>query len=277
MISKIKYGLILLLTLVILSYSRAEQNFNDLSVDYKPSLVTNYYPPSASAQSYNTTNIQVKQKQNEINNESTDIELNKESKEQRQENIDEEQQAEKTYHYDSRTDTIRDGKSLISNNDKLKPLCKLSPEKFTRIKDLIEDQAIFLFDRSIPEIDFNFGSRVESFDGGESGNTISPGVSASISFPLYQPDADASRAEKQQAYLTQCLTNLNILENNWYAYQTLSKKRDIQKKIMSQERDISMLDSYFKNENEMTQLISNMNQAIRYLDIMLKVKIESWQ
>jgi len=269
------YIFLLTAATLICSLADAEQNENDLSVDYKPTLETSYFPPSASAQSYSTGNMQLKQQQQEISNEITDSELVAESQQQEQKNIEEEQQGQETYHYDSRSDSVRSGASLISNSDKLKPLCPLSPEKFERIRELIEKQADDLFNKSIPEIDMSLGSRIESFEGGGE-NTISPGVSASVSFPLYQPDLDATRAQKQQAYLSQCLTNLNILENNWYAYQTLSKKRDIQRKIIAKEKDIKLLDAYFKNENDMTALISNINQAIRYLDIMLKVKIESW-
>lgn len=289
--SRKKCLFISLLTLVILIcfQVKSEQNFNDLSVDIKPGLETNYFPTAASAQSNSITQSQIIQKKKDIDSNELDTEENLQTQQEQQKEQTLEQeinkpdqgdtstdQSKEQYYYDTHSDTIRNGDKSLVTRERLKPICQLNEAKITRIRELIGEQALDLFDKSVPQIDFSLGSRVESFDYSGGDSSVSPGVSASLSFPLYQPDIGATRTQKQQAYLTQCLTTLNTMESNWYTYQTLSKKLEIQRKLLNRDRDIKMIDGVFDTENQITQLVANINQCIRYFDILLKIKIESW-
>jgi len=280
--NSVKIWIICLCCLLCSSSLFSSKNYNDLSTDIDPVLVTNYLPTSASAEAYPIQQMKISQlknqvkEQNLIDLENQRIEAEKEKEKELLEEAEEnKKKTNKTYYYNNKLNKVmlKEAENLI--DDKAKVICKLNNSCYKKLRILIEEKSDYLFNRSIPAISFNMGTRLATDQFG-SDQYQYPAVSASISVPLYEPDLDATRAQRLQMYLEKMLGKLNTLETNYNTFLTLQKKLKFLKSLFKKTKDIKLIDSIFDSEIELIKLISSINSIVRYFDITYNIKIETW-
>lgn len=178
-------------------------------------------------------------------------------------------------------ETVKDGNGgsvtrVKKDSFKLCVICFVNQKMIEEITRLIREKETYLFDRIIPPISFNIGTRFESGLFETDNGTISTGryppVSASLSIPLYQPEKDSQTQERKQLFLGKMFDNLRDLEFLQRNIVMLREKRMVTLKVI-ETTGPTKLDAYYQTEQEILKSISEINKIIRFIEACLGVNM----
>jgi len=178
-------------------------------------------------------------------------------------------------------ETVKDGNGgsitkVKKDSFKLRVICFVNQKMIEEITRLIREKEVYLFDRIIPPISFNIGTRFESGLFETDNGTISTGryppVSASLSIPLYQPEKDSQTQERKQLFLGKMFDNLRDLEFLQRNIVMLREKRMVTLKVI-ETTGPTKLDTYYQTEQEILKSISEINKIIRFIEACLGVNM----
>ena len=178
-------------------------------------------------------------------------------------------------------ETVKDGSGgsvtrLKKDCFKLRVICFVNQKMIEEITRLIREKEVYLFDRIIPPISFNIGTRFESglfeTDTGTVSTGRYPPVSASLSIPLYQPEKDSQTQERKQLFLGKMFDNLRDLEFLQRNIVMLREKRMVTLKVI-ETTGPTKLDTYYQTEQEILKSISEINKIIRFIEACLGVNM----
>lgn len=171
--------------------------------------------------------------------------------------------------------TTREIRGRRPKKEKLTPICHVTPDMIKRLDELIREKSDDLFDRWIPPINFNVGTRFNTgvMDRDYLRDTMTgpgqkrdyPSVGVSLSIPLYDPDAAASREQGQARFLDRNLGFLRDLEYRQKRLDSLIENR----KLIRKRLDLEGLDhvkDLYENERLILDNISRINMVIRYFE-----------
>ncbi|GEM_PF-2796573 len=152
---------------------------------------------------------------------------------------------------------------------KLRVICFVNPRMIGEITRIVREKEDYLFNRIIPPISLNVGTRFElgmfEADTGTSSTSKYPPIAASLSIPLYQPDKYSLTQARKQLFLDKmfnCLRDLEYLQRN---IELLREKRMVTLKVI-EETGPAKLDTYYRTEQEILKSISEINRIIRFLE-----------
>ncbi|MFA6270605.1 MAG: hypothetical protein WC657_05375 [Candidatus Paceibacterota bacterium] len=178
-------------------------------------------------------------------------------------------------------ETVKDGNGgsitkVKKDSFKLRVICFVNQKMIEEITRLIREKEVYLFDRIIPPISFNIGTRFESGLFETDNGTISAGryppVSASLSIPLYQPEKDSQTQERKQLFLGKMFDSLRDLEYLQRNIVMLREKRMVTLKVI-ETTGPTKLDTYYQTEQEILKSISEINKIIRFIEASLGVNM----
>ena len=178
-------------------------------------------------------------------------------------------------------ETVKDGNGgsltkVKKDSFKLRVICFVNQKMIEEITRLIREKEVYLFDRIIPPISFNIGTRFESglfeTDTGTVSTGRYPPVSASLSIPLYQPEKDSQTQERKQLFLGKMFDNLRDLEFLQRNIVMLREKRMVTLKVI-ETTGPTKLDTYYQTEQEILKSISEINKIIRFIEACLGVNM----
>ncbi len=166
--------------------------------------------------------------------------------------------------------------SLKKDCFKLRVTCFVNQRMIEEITRLIREKEDYLFNRVIPPISFNVGTRFElgmfEADTGTSSTSKYPPIAASLSIPLYQPDKYSLTQARKQLFLDKMFNNLRDLEYLQRNIELLREKRMVILKVI-ETTGPSKLDTYYRTEQEILKSISEINRIIRFLEANLGVSM----
>ncbi len=178
-------------------------------------------------------------------------------------------------------ETVKDGNGgsvtrVKKDCFKLRVICFVNQKMIEEITRLIREKEVYLFDRIIPPISFNIGTRFESglfeTDNGTVSTGRYPPVSASLSIPIYQPEKDSQTQERKQLFLGKMFDNLRDLEFLQRNIVMLREKRMVTLKVI-ETTGPTKLDTYYQTEQEILKSISEINKIIRFIEACLGVNM----
>lgn len=159
--------------------------------------------------------------------------------------------------------------------EKLTPVCHVTPAMIRKLNELVKERSDDLFNRWIPPISFNVGTRFNTgfVDQDYLRDTATapgqkrdyPSLGVSLSIPLYNPDTAAAREQGKANFLVRNLGYLRDLEYHQKLLASLVEKRKLIRRRIKEE-GFMHINELYQNEQRILENISLINLTIRYFE-----------
>ena len=156
-----------------------------------------------------------------------------------------------------------------SSDEKEEIICYVSKPMVEKLKTMITESSDKSFKKQSKEDDFvevTLGSRY-------SHNGETP-EAKTVRIPLNKGITEDSQGEqKRSSYLDQCLGRLQELEYLQKKNESLLEKREIIKAQL--QKDVtSVVDGYYKNEDEILSTITQINKTVRFFEMQFGIDMK---